>query len=91
MVRVTFEKGTYPHKYKAVVTLANGQTKTVPFGHQKYQHYHDKIGLYSRLDHNDPERRRRYRQRHSAIKLKNGKRAIDVKYSPAWFSYHYLW
>lgn len=88
---IKFEKGSYPHKYKATVTLPNGKTKTVQFGHQNYEQYHDKIGLYRHLDHHDAERRQRYRTRHQAIRLKTGQRAIDVKYSPAWFSYRYLW
>ena len=35
--------------------------------------------------------REAYRARHSKIILKNGKRAIDTKYSPAWLSYYILW
>jgi hypothetical protein len=32
-----------------------------------------------------------YRARHSRIMLANGRRAIDVKYSPAWLSWFLLW
>ncbi len=38
--------------------------KLTSFGDKRYQHYHDRFGLYSSLDHWDPERRRSYRSRH---------------------------
>lgn len=74
---------------KYVAILSNG--KRVPFGDRRYQHYHDKIGKWSSLDHNDKKRRWRYRRRHGALKCKDGRSCVDVKYSPAWFAWHYLW
>jgi len=65
--------------------------KIVHFGDKRYQHYKDQIGNYSHLDHLDKERRKNYRNRHSAITTKNGKLAYKQKYSPSWFSYYYLW
>ena len=35
--------------------------------------------------------RNNYRLRHSKILLKDGSRAIDKKYSPAYLSYYLLW
>lgn len=87
---IKFIRGPANHKYTAIINK-NGKTLYVNFGDKRYQHYHDKIGLYSHLDHNDKERRKRYIKRHSAIINKNGMHAIDIKYSPAWFSLHYLW
>ena len=81
-----FKKGPNNYKYTAIIN-----NKRINFGDKRYQQYHDKIGLYKDLDHNDKQRRANYRRRHSAIRTKLGKRAIDIKYSPAWFSYHYLW
>ena len=49
------------------------------------------FGLYSDYDHNDIERRDRYRARHRAIKLKDGTPAYKKKHSPAWFSDKFLW
>lgn len=46
------------------------------------------------LHNKDPEanqHRKSYRARHSKIMLRNNIKAIDVKYSPAWFSWHLLW
>lgn len=81
-----FVKGPYPYKYTAIMN--SGQR--VNFGRLPYQHYFDRIGKYSYLNHKDEKRRALYRIRHGAINRK-GMRAIDKKYSPAWFSYHLLW
>ena len=75
-------KGDGNKKYKVKVNH-----KTVQFGNKNYQHFRDSTPLkyYKHLDHNDPKRREAYRARHGAqgYHLK--------KYSPAWFSWHYLW
>jgi len=90
---VKFVKG--PSKYKYTAILKDG--RRVNFGHRDYQHYKDSVPkrlggkLWSHNDHNDKERRQRYRRRHEAIKTKSGKPAYKVKYSPSWFSYHFLW
>lgn len=39
----------------------------------------------------DENKRNAYIARHSKILLKDGTRAIDKKYSPAWFSFYTLW
>jgi hypothetical protein len=83
---IKFIIGPKNYKYTAII-----KDKKVNFGDKRYEHYHDKIGLYSHLDHNDKKRRASYRKRHSAILTKDGKKAISIKYSPAWFSYKYLW
>lgn len=74
-----------PHKkYDAILyDKDTGKIKHVPFGDTRYFHYKDKIGHYKDLDHNDKERRRRYRLRHYATHFK--------KYSPSYFAWHYLW
>lgn len=90
---IRFVKGSGKHKYTAI--LPSG--KRVGFGHVDYQHYKDSVpkrlggGLWSKKDHKDPVRRNSYRKRHGALRCKNGTRCINVKYSPAWFSYYYLW
>lgn len=88
-----FVKGAYPKKYTAV--MKDGTR--VHFGDQRYEHYRDAVpkrmggGLWTQLDHNDPERRKNYRLRHAGVRTRGGKRAYQVKYSPSWFSYNYLW
>ena len=82
-----FEKGKYPKKYNAILqhdVPGRRYTKKVPFGDQRYEHYEDKtpLKLYVHLNHKDPERRKRYYQRH-------GTKA--EKYTAKWFSHRYLW
>jgi hypothetical protein len=48
-------------------------------------------GSITYLEGASEAKRRAYRARHSQIYLKDGKRAIDVKYSPAWLSWNLLW
>jgi hypothetical protein len=43
------------------------------------------------LDHGDEQKRAAYKARHSKILLKDGTRAIDKIYSPAWLSFFILW
>lgn len=80
---------------KYVAHLPDG--KKVYFGARDYQHYKDQVPKklggkqWSSKDHLDKKRRRNYRARHKGIMLKTGKKAISNKYSPAWFSYYFLW
>ena len=91
---IHFTKG--PGRYKYTAHLPNNRGK-VHFGHKQYQHYRDAVPkrlggkIWSHKDHNDSRRRKNYRKRHSAILTKSGKPAYQVKYSPSWFSYHFLW
>lgn len=88
-----FEVAKDSHKY--VAHLPNG--KKVKFGHKNYQHYKDVVpksmggGKWTRKNHLDPQRRANYRKRHGGLRCKNGTQCISVKYSPAWFSYYFLW
>ena len=91
-----FEIGTNDHKYTAFVPI-DGKIKRVSFGHKKYEQYKDSVpsnmggGKWSKKNHLDKKRRSTYRARAEGQMLKDGRRAIDVRYTPAWFSYHYLW
>lgn len=88
-----FSRGSGSHKYTA--TLPDG--KRVHFGHKDYKQYKDRVpkskggGLYTHLNHGDSERRRRYQTRHKGVLNKDGIPAYKVKYTPAWFSYYFLW
>jgi hypothetical protein len=90
---IRFIRGTGAHKYTAI--FSDG--RRVHFGHAGYEQYKDSVprrlggGLWSHRDHGDKERRARYRARAGASRCKNGQRCIDVKFSPAWFSYYFLW
>lgn len=84
-----------PGRYKYTAVMEDG--RRVNFGHRDYEHFRDSVpaalggGRWSHKDHNDPARRKLYRARHSKVMTKNGTPAYRVKYSPSWFSYHYLW
>jgi len=90
---IKFQKGPGKKKYTAI--LPNG--KRVHFGDRDYQQYKDSVpkrlggGLWSSKDHLDPERRRNYRKRHGEMRCKDGEKCISKRYSPAWFSYYFLW
>ncbi len=56
--------------------------KVVYWGHPKMEDY---------TQHHDKVRRRNFRKRMGGIRLKNGKKAISVVWSPAWLSYYVTW
>lgn len=83
--------GTY-QGYKIFVTNKPGKKyyalvgkKKVYFGGdpRKYEHFYDKMGYYSNLNHNDKERRKRYKQRHEKYR--------HIVGSPSWLSDQILW
>lgn len=86
-VIIEWMKGTGYKKYKVYIYFPNGSKKTVQFGDIRYEHYKDTtpLKLYTQKNHYDTERRRLYRLRHGK------KNYQKKKYSPAWFSWKYLW
>lgn len=84
-----------PGRYKYTAIMKDG--KRVSFGHRDYQQYKDSVpvsmggGIWTAKNHLDLKRRSNYRQRHAKVLTKSGSPAYKVKYSPSWFSYHYLW
>ena len=74
-------------KYDGLIqNKKTGKIKRVAFGDLQHEHFKDKaLGLFSHLDHNDPKRRTLYQKRHGAQGFQN------IKYSPAWFSWRFLW
>jgi len=89
---VKFEKSDRKgKKYNAV--LENRETKRqvkVPFGDSNLPQYRDTtgLGLYSKKDTLDKNKRKQFRARFSSLKQKS-----DFKnyYSPMWFSWFKLW
>ena len=81
------------HKYIAIIPQKGKRAKRVRFGSPQYEHFRDSVpkdlggGVWSFLDHNDKDRRKAYRARHSKIKMKDGRLAYKVKYTPSYFSY----
>lgn len=75
-------------KYDAILRNKRDPTRSkrrVPFGAVGYEQFKDSTGkgLYSRVNHGDPKRRRNYRTRHHG----ENKR----KFSSGYFSWKYLW
>jgi hypothetical protein len=71
-------------KYDAILKHQHtGRERVVSFGDTRYQHYKDRIGLYTHLNHLDSIRRERYLKRHH--------RDIHNKFSSGYFSAKYLW
>lgn len=54
------------------------------FGDIRYQQYKDRLGYYSKLNHNDPERRDLYKTRHHHDHIN------DPNY-PGFWSWWFLW
>lgn len=84
-----FHRSSRKDKKYAVYTPKG---KLVNFGAKGMEQYKDTaLGLYKNLDHNDPERRRLYRARHSKILMKDGSPAYLSMEQPAYYSWVYLW
>lgn len=88
---VKFEISPRKNKKYKVTFIKHNKTYTIHFGDKRYEHYKDKIGLYSHLDHLDENRRRLFKGRFKTRKNKYGKLLINDKMSPLYWSYHYLW
>ncbi len=63
---IKFEKPTQINKKYSALVLIKGKVKRVNFGDKRYQQYRDStpLKLYTRLNHNDKERKRLYLIRH---------------------------
>lgn len=85
-----FEVSNRENKKYKVITPSG---KTVHFGDKRYEQYKDTTPLkaYSNLNHNDEERRKQYRARHSAVKTKDGTPAYKDPEKPSYYAYKYLW
>lgn len=85
---IKFEKSnTNNKKYDAIIqNKITKQKYIVPFGDTRYEQYIDSTGLnlYKNLNHYDKARRTNYKIRHRKTFNKN-------YYSPAYFSWIYLW
>ena len=89
---LVFEKSPRKNKkYRVSIITPNDDKQTVDFGAIRYQHFRDKIGLFSHLDHLDTNRRQKYLTRSTKIKNKQGELTANILFSPNWFSINFLW
>ena len=85
--KYNYEKSTRPGK--KLMTVVDG--KTIHFGSSKNEHWKDKTGIWSSLDHNDKERRKKYLSRSSGIKNKKGELTKDNPMSANYHARKILW
>lgn len=74
---------------KYTVELEDG--KKVHFGDIRYEHYKDRVGNLSKLDHKDKDRRHSYLARATKIRNKSGKLTVNDYKSPNFYSVRLLW
>ena len=84
-------KSNVKNKKYSVYVMKDGKKRLINFGDIRYQHFKDKLGHYKNLDHNDPERRRRYLKRAKGIKDKEGNLTYKNKNSPNYWAVKILW
>lgn len=85
-----FESKAKNKKY-SVYVMKDGKKKLINFGDKRYEHYKDKIGKFSKLDHGDKERRKSYLARAKGIKDKSGKLTWKDNTSPNYWAVKILW
>jgi hypothetical protein len=85
--KYTYEKSD--KKNKKLMTVVNN--KTVHFGDIRYQHFKDKTGIWSKLDHGDQKRRKNYLNRAGGIRNKAGKLTSQDPSSPNYHAIRILW
>lgn len=78
-----------PRKGKKLRVVVDN--KSIDFGSIFHQHFKDRTGIWSNLDHGDKERRKNYRSRARGILKKDGTPAYLDPKQPAWHSYNILW
>lgn len=94
MVRIKTSKGTYDYekstrKGKKLMVTIDGVT--IHFGTDSMQHYKDKTKLWSELDHNNEERRRKYLARSKGILNGMDETTFDNPLSANYHSREILW
>jgi len=85
--RYNYEKST--RAGKKLMTSVRG--KPVHFGDATREHYKDRTGLWSHLDHGDSKRRANYLARSAGIRDGQGGLTKDDPSSPNWHSRRILW
>lgn len=81
---------TPKNKKYSVYVKENNKPTLIHFGDSNYQHYFDKIGNWSSLNHLDPVRRKSYLARAKKIKNHSGL-AYKDKNSANYYAVKYLW
>ena len=90
---VKFFKSNRKDKKYRVEFVFKDKVHKVNFGQLGFQHFKDRtpLKLYKSLDHNDKDRRERYRKRHSGIRNKQNQLVFKLVTSPSFWSWNMLW
>jgi hypothetical protein len=87
-----FSNESTPREKKySVWVMKDRKPKLIHFGDRSMEHYHDKLGKWTNLDHKDKTRRASYRARAEGIRNKKNKLTYKDRNSSNYWSYHYLW
>ena len=90
MVKIgLFEYSKSTNSKKKLMTIVNN--KIIHFGSRDMEHFKDKTGIWSELDHNDNKRRKSYLSRSAGIKKKNGDLTKNDIRSANYHSRNILW
>ena len=85
--RFNYEKSDKPFK-KLMVKVGN---RVVHFGDTRYKHFRDATKVWSKLDHNDEQRRKQYLSRTAGIRDGDNRLTKDNPRSPNYHSRRILW
>ena len=77
-----FKSSAKNKKYSVYVKGKTGNPRLIHFGDSRYQQFKDKLGAYSKLDHNDLKRKKAYYSRHGNATSKD---------SAKYWSHKILW
>jgi hypothetical protein len=67
------------------------QGKTIHFGSSAMEHYKDRTGIWSHLDHNDMKRQASYLSRSAGIRDKQGRLTKDNPLSSNYHARRVMW
>ena len=85
--RYNYEKST--KKGKKLMVRVKG--KLIHFGFSDMEHFKDRTGIWSKLDHGDKKRRKNFLTRSAGIRDKQGNLTKDNPLSPNYHSRRILW
>ena len=86
-----YKISTNPSKKLMTIVKKGDKKKTVHFGARSMEHFKDRTGLWKSKDHGDAKRRKNFRDRMSGVRKKDGSRAVDDVFSPAYHALRILW
>ena len=84
-------KSPLPGKKYAVYVMRNNKKVLIHFGDSSMQHFKDKLGVWSKLDHNDKARRKNYLTRSGGIRNKKGELTANNKNYANYWARRILW